>query len=300
MTEQELRRYAAVILEVGVALQPGQDLAVNAHLAHADFARVLCDEAYRRGAALVDLWYWDAHSKLARLEHAPTDTLSRTPEWLDERYRALASRRGALINLTGDPDPGLLRNVNPARAGLDRMPALASRFEVQSRNEVQWCFAAVPSEGWARQVFGEPDVLRLWKELAVVMRLGTDDPVQAWWRRMDELNARCQALDDQRFDSLHYLGAGTDMEIGLPARHRSGRHGPGQQTARARWNAGRGSRASLLRRTHHQRPRPPRRRRRTRTVRPRRRRQPPRRGRACRRHLPPPALGHSLLRHAPR
>jgi len=222
MTEQELRRYAAVILEVGVALQPGQDLAINAHLAHARFARLLCDEAYRRGAALVDLWYWDPHTKLARLEHAPTDTLSRTPEWLDDRYRELANRRGALVNLTGDPDPDLLGNVDPARAGLDRMPGLTSRFEVQSRNEIQWCFAAVPSEGWARQVFGEPDVLRLWKELAAVMRLGSDDPVQAWWRRMDELNARCRALDEQRLDALHYLGPGTDLHVGLPARHRWG------------------------------------------------------------------------------
>ena len=222
MTEQELRRYAAVILEVGVALQPGQDLAVNAYLEHADFARLLCDEAYRRGAALVDLWYWDPHAKLARLEHAQAATLSRTPEWLDARYRALAERGGALVNLTGDPEPDLLREVDPARAGLDRMPALTSRFEVQSRNEIQWCIAAVPSPGWAEQVLGEPDVERLWRELAAVMRLDADDPVQAWWRRMEELSSRCQALDEQRFDALHYVGPGTDLHVGLPAGHRWG------------------------------------------------------------------------------
>jgi len=181
---------------------------------------LLCDEAYRRGAALVDVWYWDPHTKLARLEHAPTDTLSRTPEWLDGRYRALANRRGALVNLTGDPEPDLLRKVDPARAGLDRMPGLSSRFEVQSRHEVQWCFAAVPSPGWARQVFGEPDVPHLWKELAAVMRLDADNPAQAWWRRMDELDARCRELDERRFEALHYLGPGTDLHVGLPTRHR--------------------------------------------------------------------------------
>jgi aminopeptidase len=220
VTEQELRRYAAVILEVGVVLQPGQDLAVNAYLEHAGFARLLCDEAYRRGAALVDLWYWDPHTKLARLEHASTETLTRTPEWLDARYRQLAKRSGALVNLTGDPEPDLLGAVDPARAGLDRMPGLTSRFEVQSRNEVQWCIAAVPSEGWAQQVFGEPDVSRLWDTLATVMRLDADDPVQAWWQRMDELRARCQALDAEHFDALHYLGPCTDLRVGLPTRHR--------------------------------------------------------------------------------
>ena len=222
ITERDLRRYAHVILEVGVALRPGQDLAVNAHLAHADFVAILCDEAYRRGAALVDVWYWDPHTKLARLEHAPLETLSRTPGWLDARYRELAQRDGALINLAGDPEPDLLRGIDQARAGLDRMPGLTSRFEVQGRNEVQWCFAAVASEGWARQIFGEPDVAQLWRRLADVMRLDAPDPAAAWWRRMDELRARCAALDAERFDSLHYTGPGTDLTVGLPARHQWG------------------------------------------------------------------------------
>jgi aminopeptidase len=229
MTDDELRRYARVILEVGVGLAPGQDLAINAHIAHAPFARILCDEAYVQGAALVDVWYWDPHTKLARLTHAPAETLSRTPEWLDGRYARLAERGGGLVNLAGDPEPDLLAGVDAARAGLDRMPGLKSRFEVQTRNEVQWCFAAVPSEAWARQVLGEPDVATLWRHIADVMRLGEPDPVAAWWARMDELHARCAALDDERFDALHYTGPGTDLHVGLPQRHR---WGTAQLTAR--------------------------------------------------------------------
>jgi aminopeptidase len=222
MNERELRRYARVILEVGVALRPGQDLAINAYVEHADFARILCDEAYRAGAELVDIWYWDPHAKLARLSHAPRESLSRTPEWLDARYRGLADNGGALINLAGDPQPDLLRDVDPARAGLDRMPALASRFAIQTRNEVQWCFAAVPTEGWARQVLGTPDVDALWHHLAAVLRLDAPDPVAAWWARMDELLVRCAVLDEERFDGLHYVGPGTDLRVGLPAGHRWG------------------------------------------------------------------------------
>ena len=181
--EHELRRYARVILEVGVGLRAGQDLAINAYVEHAEFARILCDEAYHAGAELVDVWYWDPHTKLARLTHAPVQSLRRTPEWLDARYRRLADRGGALINLTGDPQPDLLRDVEPARAGLDRMPALASRFEVQARNEVQWCFAAVPTEGWARQVLGRHDVGALWRHVADVMRLGANNGFRKASRR---------------------------------------------------------------------------------------------------------------------
>jgi aminopeptidase len=220
--QSELRRYARVILEVGAGLQPGQDLAINAHVEHAPFARILCDEAYRAGAGLVDVWYWDPHTKLARLSHAPTGSLDRTPEWLDARYHGLAERGGALVNLSGDPEPDLLSAVDPARAGLDRMPGLRSRFEVQTRNEVQWCFAAVPTAAWAQQVLGRPDAGALWRHLARVMRLDERDPVAAWWARMDELHARCAALDEERFDALHYEGPGTDLRVGLTAGHRWG------------------------------------------------------------------------------
>ena len=39
---------------------------------------------------------------------------------------------------------------------------------------------------------------------------------------MDELLARCAALDDQCFDSLHYEGPGPDLRVGLPAGRRWG------------------------------------------------------------------------------
>ncbi len=65
--EQELRDYAAVVLEVGLGFQPGMDLAINAWIEHAPFARILADEAYKRGAELVDIWYWDPHAKRSRL-----------------------------------------------------------------------------------------------------------------------------------------------------------------------------------------------------------------------------------------
>lgn len=219
MTEAELRRYAAVILEVGVALQPGQDVLIDGSLDHAPFARLLADEAYARGAAYVDVWYWDAHTKAARLRHAPTDTLTRVPAWLDARYRALGESHGVLINLVGDAAPGLLDDLDPHRTGLDRMPRLASRMEIQTSNAVQWAFAAVPTDGWAERVLGRPDRDALWAHLRAVMRLGADDPVAVWRARMDELHARCAALDAERFDALHLVGPGTDLTLGLPAGH---------------------------------------------------------------------------------
>jgi aminopeptidase len=222
LTTEELRAYAAVVLEVGLRLRPGQDLAINGLIEHAPFARVLCEEAYARGAELVDIWYWDPHSKAARLRHAPAETLGRVPSWLDARYDDLAARDGALINLVGDPEPDLLADVDPARAGLDRMPGLASRFAVQSRGEVEWTFAAYPTDAWAARVLGQPDADALWRVLRSVMRLDEPDPVAAWQTRMRDLAERCAQLNALRFDALRFRGPGTDLTVGMTARHRWG------------------------------------------------------------------------------
>ncbi len=225
MTEEELRAYAAVVLEVGLGFVPGKDLAINAMIEHAPFARLLADEAYARGAAYVDLWYWDPHTKAARLRHAPPDTLGRVPSWLDARYHDLGARQGALINLVGDPEPDLLRGIDPTRAGLDRMPGLASRFAVQSDGSVEWTFAAYPTAAWAQRILGQPDTNALWQHLRRIMRLDTPDPVRAWRERMQTLADRCTQLDQRRFAALHFLGPGTDLIIGLPERHRWGTAG---------------------------------------------------------------------------
>jgi aminopeptidase len=222
MTSDELDEYARVVLEVGLALKPGKDVAINAMVEHAPFARALAEQAYARGARYVDIWYWDPHGKASRLRHAPAGTLHETPAWLDARYRELAARQGTIVNVVGDPAPDLLADIDPARAGADRMPGLQSRFDVQANGEVEWTFACYPTAAWAQRVLGEPDVERLWQHIRHVMRLDAPDPVAAWTARMAEQHERCARLTDEQFSALHLQGGDTDLTVGLLPRHRWG------------------------------------------------------------------------------
>jgi aminopeptidase len=223
VTDDDLRNYARVVLAVGLDLRPGKDVAVNALIEHAPFARALADEAYKMGARYVDLWYFDPHAKLSRLLHAPEDTLHATPEWLDARYAALARTQGTIVNVVGDPAPDLLAAADPARAGLDRMPGLQSRFDVQQNGATEWTFAAYPTPAWAQRVLGTPDAGALWAVLQRLMRLDAPDPVAAWRARMAELDARCAALTDAQFAAVHLHGTnGTNLHVALPQRHRWG------------------------------------------------------------------------------
>jgi len=78
-----------------------------------------------------------------------------------------------------------------------------------------WTVAGVPNEGWAMQMFGEPDVDRLWKVVEHCVRLDEPDPVAAWRSHIAQLGARAQALNDLEVDALRFQGPGTDLTIGL-------------------------------------------------------------------------------------
>jgi aminopeptidase len=80
---------------------------------------------------------------------------------------------------------------------------------------VNWCGIGAPNEGWAQQVFGEPDLERLWEKVAFCMRLDEADPVAAWRDHLDGLDARAAALTALRPDALRYRGPGTDLTVGL-------------------------------------------------------------------------------------
>lgn len=216
MTSSEmLQRYAGLLCEVGLALEPGQDVAVNAQIEHAELARAVAEHAYAHGAHYVDIWYWDPHAKRSRIQHVPTQTLRWTPPWLDARYQQLATRRGALVNLVGDPAPGLLAGLDEHRCGLDRMPALASRFRVQEKGLVAWTFGCCPTPAWAQSLFGEPDLTRLWELLAPILRLDQPDPAAAWHSRLGQLRARAAQLSALHLDAVRFTGRGTDLTVGL-------------------------------------------------------------------------------------
>ncbi len=213
--DQRLERYAALTLEIGLQLRAGQDLAIDAMIEHAPLARALAEQAYRRGAHYVDIWYWDPHAKRSRVRHAPKDTLPWTPDWMDRRYQDLAERGGALVNLRGDPEPNLLAGLDGRRAGLDRLPAHAARYRLQSQMLVPWAIVYYPTEAWAQTMFGSPDVERLWTHLERFLRLDQPDPIAAWRQHLARLRARAVQLTELELDALHFQGPGTDLTIGL-------------------------------------------------------------------------------------
>jgi aminopeptidase len=213
--EGRLRKYAQLAVNVGVNLQPGQVLAVNAYIEHAPFAREIARAAYEAGASFVDVQYADQHVRRAHIASAAEDQLGYSPPWAVERYDELGRIGGALLAISGNPEPELFSDLDGERVGKARMKEVAEASLRLSDGVCNWSIVAYPNEGWARTVFDEPDVERLWDAVAHAVRLDADDPVAAWREHISRLQARAAALNERRFDHLRYRGPGTDLMIGL-------------------------------------------------------------------------------------
>ena len=78
-----------------------------------------------------------------------------------------------MIHLTGDPDPELLADLDGSRVGKTRMLELSKRYlHALDKRLINWSIVGCPTEGWARSLFGEPDVERLWEAV------GRHDPAR--------------------------------------------------------------------------------------------------------------------------
>jgi aminopeptidase len=213
--EQRIRALARLAVHVGVNLQSGQTLAVNAMVEHAPLVRAVASEAYAAGARYVDVHYADQHVRRAHIEHASDDDLGFSPPWLVERIRRIGETGSALISITGNPEPELYSDLDGSRVGRARMRKLGEESLKLTDGLSNWSIVPYPNEGWARTVFGEPDLDRLWDAVAAAIRIDEPDPVGAWQEHIAKLQRRADSLNERHFDQLRYRGPGTDLTIGL-------------------------------------------------------------------------------------
>jgi aminopeptidase len=214
MIDELIGTYAELAVRVGANVQEGQTLFVVGHPEHAALMRAVAEAGWKAGAGDVQFLYRDEYERRLHALYAPEDLLDRTPAWLETAL--LAVEGAALVNVLGDADPNLLADVDPQRAARAEPRRIREIIQDQtSRQVVSWVVIAGPTEGWARDLFGEPDVERLWRELADVTRLSEPDPIAAWRVRIAELEARAAALDANAFDGLRFHGPGTDLRVGL-------------------------------------------------------------------------------------
>jgi aminopeptidase len=217
--QDRLDRYADLIVNFGVNVQPGQILDLGSGLGKEALTRAIAASAYKRGAKFVDVNYWDPWLKRARVQYAAEDVLDFVPSWYGERTLQLGEERAATILLSGPLAPHLYDDLDPEKLGRDVFPRIKEWTKVINERTVNWCIAPGPSEKWAELVYPDLDpgdaLEKLWEQVLHICRMDEADPEAAWRGRSDALKGAAERLTDRHFDAIHLEGGGTDVTIGL-------------------------------------------------------------------------------------
>jgi aminopeptidase len=223
-----LDRYAAVLVRVGLNVQPDQKvLVLGAPVSAPELVRRVVAQAYAAGARDVFVEWFDDECARLRMAHAPLAALDEVPRWKVEGYTALCEEEGAAILSLEGADPEYLHGVAPERVNR-ALQAGQRAFErlntLLSADRVSWAVGAVATPGWARRLYpGRPSesaVAELWADIFGVCRVEAADPVAAWRAHLDRLAARARTLNDLRLRRLVYRAPGTDLVVELPEGHR--------------------------------------------------------------------------------
>ncbi len=225
--KKNLKKYAQLIVQMGVNLQKDQELVVSCSVENYDFARMIVKEAYQAGAKEVIVFYNDIKSSRLRYEYGAIDIFESLPQWLADSRNYYAKNEAAFITIVGN-DPEALSGVDQEKikkSAKANHKALAPYYKKMMNSEFQWCVVALPEKEWAKKIFpdlsSEMAMDQLWHAIFKAVRIGEEDVVLAWKNHNANLNEKSALLNDYRFKKLHYFSQnGTDFTLGLQKDHR--------------------------------------------------------------------------------
>ncbi len=223
--EESLQLYAQLTIQEGIGLARGQELLVFAETDQTQFVRLIAKEAYRAGAKNVEVLWRDSEMIRARYREGSDEAISYSPNWLhDGVVRALQANAARLGIVSGDPE--LLREFPAERvtlASTAHSKATKGVSKLISAMAINWCVIGAASPEWAVRVFpnlsSAEGTAKLWEAIFLTSRVLEIDPIEAWTKHSEVLEARVVLLDEMRMDALHFTGPGTDLRVGLISDH---------------------------------------------------------------------------------
>ena len=139
MTKSILRKYAKLIVQMGVNIKKGQGAVILADTAQSEIALMVAEEAYRAGAKWVDIRWTNQDLDKMRYKKESVKVLSATQEWEKARMQYELDELPVRIWIDSD-DPDGLKGVNVEKmqkANLARMK-VRKPYRDAMENKYQW------------------------------------------------------------------------------------------------------------------------------------------------------------------
>lgn len=220
MDADKIRSFAELIVKMGVNVQQGQDVVINAGLDQPEFVKLVVEECYKAGAAEVRVEWSYQPLQLLSVQYQTVERLGEIKKWEHEKLLHRRDTLPAMIYLESD-DPNGLDGMDQEKWGkaIQMRWGIIKPIRDAMDNKYQWCIAAVPGKAWAKKVF--PDlsedeaVEKLWEAILYTSR-ADGDGVKAWQEHNADLKRRCDYINSLQLRELRYKSSnGTDFTVGL-------------------------------------------------------------------------------------
>lgn len=225
MVNQNIEKYAETVLRIGLNIQHGQKLIIEAPIQSAPFVRTVTSYAYELGASYVHHEWSDDELTLINHKQAPYTSLGYYPEWKANGLEKYANENAAVLFIQA-PNPELLTDVSVERStryANERSAIRRPYLEHTHLNKISWVIVNVPSDSWSTKCFPELPVdegkAKLWDIIFQAARIDSIDPITNWKNHLNSLKKTTEQLNALHIQKLVYLGPSTDLTIELPEKH---------------------------------------------------------------------------------
>lgn len=220
MNKNVLKNYAKLIVEVGVNVQKGQDVIINASVDTAYFVKYVVEAAYKAHARSVRVeWGCDSIAKL-HYKYQTVETLSDMPEWQKAKMEHRVNTLPAQIHIMSE-DPDSMSGIDQEKMTQVRRITgpIMMKYREAMDNKFQWTIVGIPGEAWAKKIFPNLNktqaVKALWDAILKVTRVN-GNPIKNWQEHNANLAVKSKTLNELGIKTLTYKSAnGTDFTVDL-------------------------------------------------------------------------------------
>ena len=210
---EQKRRYAEVLVIIGLGLKENQSVVIEAPVEQYEFAGLVAEQAYKAGADSVHvLWKYGVLDRI-RLEHDSSQTRNFNQEFAE--YHA---ERGAGYIRLDTPDTRLFSGIDAARLNKKALEdSIVRQVFRKSPRHGGYTIACIPCQSWADMVFPDIDEAKrvdaLWDAVLTCVRCKEEDPVTSWRNYIADTAKRKEKLNQKQYKAFHYKSQKTDLLI---------------------------------------------------------------------------------------
>lgn len=221
--EQLKRKYAYTLARVGLNVQKGQTVLVEAAIEGYEFTTVFAEECYKLGAGNVVIHYLDLPNMKVAAQYRKDEEIRKIEPWEVTMHEQYLEEGACYVRLEG-VNPKLMEDVSEAHSNaiFAHVDAVRNIMRKASREKhCQWLIAMIPTKEWATYILDEEDeqkaLDKLWEIVIKLCYIDEENDVVKTWEELNERKAvKGNKLDSYHLTKLHYTaGNGTDLTVGL-------------------------------------------------------------------------------------